>query len=175
MPDRSSGPGTTRSFARKRSWTKRLGDAGERDAARLLAQMGYTVLLRDCRTPYGELDLVCLDGAAFVFVEVKTRFCRSRRSDKRPEPWRELTDAQKRRNYRAAISFLHDLDDAAANRRYRFDLIEVLRGPFGPLAIRHHVNFMGRPSYSKQGIPGRVFRRRANTNAAASSFFFPVE
>ncbi len=173
MPDRSSGPGAVRSFARKRSWTKRLGDAGERDAARLLSQMGYTVLLRDCRTPYGELDLVCLDGAAFVFVEVKTRFCRSRRTDKRPEPWRELTDAQKRRNYRAAISFLHDMGDAAANRLYRFDLVEVLRGPFGPVAIRHHVNFMGRPSYSKNGIPGRVFRRR--TNSATQSMYFPVE
>lgn len=173
MPDRSSGPGAARSFARKRAWTKRIGDAGERDAARLLSQMGCTVLLRDCRTPYGELDLVCLDGAVFVFVEVKTRFCRARRTDKRPEPWRELTDAQKRRNYRAAISFLHDLGDAAANRLYRFDLVEVLRGPFGPVAIRHHVGFMGRPSYSKNGIPGRVFRRR--TNSATQSMHFPVE
>ena len=173
MPDRSSGPGAARPFARKRAWTKRLGDAGERDAARLLSQMGYTVLLHDCRTPYGELDLVCLDGAAFVFVEVKTRFCRSRRTDKRPEPWRELTDAQKRRNYRAALSILHDMGDAAANRLYRFDLVEVLRGPFGPVAIRHHAGFMGRPSYSKNGIPGRVFRRR--TNSATQSMYFPVE
>ena len=174
MPDgktvQASAP---RQSARKRSWRKRLGNAGERDAARLLAQMGYTVLLRDCRTPYGELDLVGLDGAAFVFVEVKTRYCHLRQFGKRPEPWRELSDAQKRRNFRAAISFLHDLGDAAANRRYRFDLVEVLRGPFGPLAIRHHVNFMGRPTYSKQGVPGRVFRRR--TNAATQSMYFPVE
>ena len=162
-----------RRSARKRSWHKRLGDAGERDAARLLSQMGYTVLLHDCRTPRGELDLVCLDGAVFVFVEVKTRFCRPRDSRPRPEPWRELSDDQKRRNYRAAISFLHDMGDAAANRRYRFDLVEVLRGPFGPVEIRHHVNFMGRPSFSKNGIPGRVFRRRANS--ATQSMSFPVE
>ena len=172
MPDLPDNP-PARKSARKRSWSKRLGAAGERDAARMLAQMGYTVLLRDCRTPYGELDLVCLDGAVFVFVEVKTRYCRPRSSRPRPEPWRELSDAQKRRNYRSAISFLHDMGDAASNRRYRFDLVEVLRGPFGPLAIRHHVNFMGRPTYSKQGIPGRVFRRRAN--AATQSMFFPVE
>ena len=170
MPD--PGQTTVRRSARKRSWHKRLGDAGERDAARLLSQMGYTVLLRDCRTPYGELDLICLDGAVFVFVEVKTRFCRPRSLRPRPEPWRELSDDQKRRNFRAAISFLHDLGDATANRRYRFDLVEVLRGPFGPLAIRHHVNFMGRPAFSKRGIPGRVFRRRANT--ATQSMFFPV-
>lgn len=158
---------------RKRSWRRRLGDAGERDAARMLEQKGCTVLLRDCRTPYGELDLVCLDGAVFVFVEVKTRYCHLHQFGRRPEPWRELSDGQKRRNYRSAISFLHDLGEAAANRRYRFDLVEVLRGPFGPLAIRHHENFMGRPSFSKTGIPGRVFRRRANT--ATQSMFFPVE
>ena len=162
-----------RRSARKRPWHKRLGDAGERDAARLLAQMGYTVLLRDCRTPYGELDLICLDGAVFVFVEVKTRFCRPRSLRPRPEPWRELSDDQKRRNYRAAISFLHDMGDAAANRRYRFDLVEVLRGPFCPVEIRHHVNFMGRPSFSENGISGRVFRRR--TNSATQSMFFPIE
>ena len=171
MPD----PGQTavRRSARKRSWHKRLGDAGERDAARLLAQMGYTILLRDCRTPHGELDLVCLDGAAFVFVEVKTRYCHMRQFGRRPEPWRELSDAQKRRNFRAAISFLHDLGERASERLYRFDLVEVLRGPFGPVEIRHHVNFMGRPSFSKNGIPGRVFRRR--TNSAMESIGFPVE
>lgn len=173
MPDPEKTAPAVRRSARKRSWHKRLGDAGERDAARLLAQMGYTVLLRDCRTPHGELDLICLDGAVFVFVEVKTRFCRPRSLRPRPEPWRELSDDQKRRNYRAAISFLHDMGDAAANRRYRFDLIEVLRGPFGPVEIRHHVNFMGRPSFSKNGIPGRVFRRR--TNAATQDMFFPIE
>ena len=172
MPDLPDNP-PARKSARKRSWSKRLGAAGERDAARMFAQMGYTVLLRDCRTPYGELDLVCLDGAVFVFVEVKTRYCRPRSSRPRPEPWRELSDAQKRRNFRAAISFLHDLGDAAANRRYRFDLVEVLRGPFGPVEIRHHAGFMGRPSFSKDGISGRVFRRR--TNSATESISFPVE
>ena len=142
-----------RQSARKRSWRKRLGDAGERDAARMLAQKGYTILLRDCRTPYGELDLICLDGAAYVFVEVKTRYCHFQQFGRRPEPWRELSDGQKRRNFRSAISFLHDIGDAAANRRYRFDLVEVLRGPFGPIEIRHHVNFMGRPVSSTRGGP----------------------
>ena len=74
MSDDGTSASAPRQSARKRSWRKRLGAAGERDAARLLGQLGYTVLLRDCRTPYGELDLVCLDGAAFVFVEVKTRY-----------------------------------------------------------------------------------------------------
>ena len=127
-------PQPERLSARKRSWRKRLGDAGERDAARMLAQKGYTILLRDCRTPKGELDLVCLDGAAYVFVEVKTRYCHFHRwGSSLPEPWRGLSEAQKLRIRRGAISFLHDLGERASERLYRFDLVEVLRGPFGPV------------------------------------------
>ena len=167
-------PQPERLSARKRSWRKRLGDAGERDAARMLAQKGYTILLRDCRTPKGELDLVCLDGAAYVFVEVKTRYCHFHRwGSSLPEPWRELSESQKLRIRRGAISFLHDLGERASERLYRFDLVEVLRGPFGPVAIHHHVNFMDPGHRSKSGIPGRVFRRK--TNSAMESIGFPVE
>ena len=58
MPDDGTDASSPRQSARKRSWRKRLGAAGERDAARLLAQLGYTVLLRDCRTPYEPDDEV---------------------------------------------------------------------------------------------------------------------
>ena len=108
-----------------------------------------------------------------MFVEVKTRYCHFHLFGRPPEPWRELTEDQKARIRRGAVSYLHDLGEAAANRLYRFDFVEVLRGPFGPVAIRHHVNFMDPGRRSKSGVPGRVFRRR--TNAAADSIFFPLE
>ena len=92
LPEKDQ-PQPERLSARKRSWRKRLGNAGERDAARMLAQKGYTILLRDCRTPKGELDLVCLDGAAYVFVEVKTR---SSRQFGDPQ---EFVDYKKQRAY----------------------------------------------------------------------------
>lgn len=50
-----------------------LGDAGERLAERALLARGWTVLERNARTRYGEIDLVCRDGEGIVFVEVKTR------------------------------------------------------------------------------------------------------
>lgn len=50
-----------------------LGDAGERVAERALLDRGWLIVARNARTRYGEIDLVCHDGAAFVFVEVKTR------------------------------------------------------------------------------------------------------
>jgi putative endonuclease len=50
-----------------------FGDAGEHLAERALVARGWRVVERNARTRYGEIDLVCHDGAGFVFVEVKTR------------------------------------------------------------------------------------------------------
>lgn len=53
--------------------TSEKGRLGEDRAARFLTEQGYRVLQRNVRLPGGEIDLVCLDGAALVFVEVKSR------------------------------------------------------------------------------------------------------
>jgi putative endonuclease len=54
-----------------------LGKWGEELAAEYLGERGYTILGRNIRTPYGELDLVVSQttpsGNATIFVEVKTR------------------------------------------------------------------------------------------------------
>jgi putative endonuclease len=50
-----------------------LGMAGQRAAEAELARRGMTVIARNARTRYGEIDLVCRDRAGYVFVEVKTR------------------------------------------------------------------------------------------------------
>lgn len=53
---------------------QRLGQWGESMAARYLEQHGYTILGRNIRTPYGEIDLVARRvGGELVFIEVKTR------------------------------------------------------------------------------------------------------
>jgi len=59
----------------KKPATKRLGDRGEREAARLLRRAGYRVVGRNVRVPMGEADLVCVSpgGDALVVVEVKSR------------------------------------------------------------------------------------------------------
>ncbi len=50
-----------------------LGRWGEAVAAEFLAERRYSVVARDARAPYGEIDLVSRPGDATVFVEVKTR------------------------------------------------------------------------------------------------------
>src|SRR5207245_2805909 len=49
------------------------GRDAEDAAARFLARAGLVVVERNVRFPLGELDLVCRDGGAWVFVEVKCR------------------------------------------------------------------------------------------------------
>lgn len=50
-----------------------LGIEGENLACLELESRGYAILARRYRTGAGELDIVAMDGATMVFVEVKTR------------------------------------------------------------------------------------------------------
>ena len=51
----------------------RTGKIGEDYAAAMLKNRGWTVLERNYRSRYGEIDIIARDGQYIVFVEVKTR------------------------------------------------------------------------------------------------------
>jgi putative endonuclease len=57
----------------KSSRRQSLGHLGESLAAAFLEKKGYTILERNWRTPYGEIDLITLLNDVIAFVEVKTR------------------------------------------------------------------------------------------------------
>lgn len=50
-----------------------LGKAGEQAVSLFLIRKGYSVLERNFRTRWGEIDLIARDKEDLVFVEVKTR------------------------------------------------------------------------------------------------------
>jgi putative endonuclease len=50
-----------------------LGLRGETVAAEVLTRRGYRIVERNCRSRWGELDVVAYDGETLVFVEVKAR------------------------------------------------------------------------------------------------------
>jgi putative endonuclease len=50
-----------------------LGARGEQLTAEHLLSIGYTIVERNYRCSFGEIDIVARDGDALVFVEVKTR------------------------------------------------------------------------------------------------------
>ncbi len=50
-----------------------IGSRGEDLATDYLSGDGFTILDRNWRCRYGELDIIAADGEVLVFVEVKTR------------------------------------------------------------------------------------------------------
>ena len=53
--------------------SSRLGKIGESAACEYLLSIGHVILERNYRTPYGEIDIISLEGDRTVFTEVKTR------------------------------------------------------------------------------------------------------
>ena len=56
---------------RNSSNTKVLGKAGEDAAAAFYAQKGFSVVERNFRTRFGEIDIILEKGDTLVFAEVK--------------------------------------------------------------------------------------------------------
>lgn len=87
-----------------------LGEAGEAYIARVLQARGMTIIDRNVRTPYGEIDLLAKDGDTWVFIEVKTR-----RGSAKGTPEDAITLAKRQRMARCAQHHLaeqgHEDDD----------------------------------------------------------------
>ncbi len=98
----------------------RRGARGETLACRYLKRNGYKVLFRNFRgRSGGEIDVVCRDNDALVFVEVKTR---GREDFGRPV---EAVDREKRKRIsRGALAWLRMLDNP--DILFRFDVVEVV-------------------------------------------------
>jgi putative endonuclease len=95
------------------------GARAEELAAAYLAERGFRIVTRNWRRPEGELDLVALDGATCVFVEV-----RSRTGEEFGHPLEAVTARKRAQVIRAARLFL---DSESVNAEaFRFDVVGVL-------------------------------------------------
>ena len=111
-----------------------LGQFGEEQAARYLRRRFYTILERNYRCRFGEIDLIARRGGFLVFVEVKLR-----RDDSHGEA-REFVTARKQQRVLAAAELW--LSTHETGLQPRFDVIEVYapRGEDGPVRINHIEN-----------------------------------
>jgi putative endonuclease len=105
----------------------RTGRLSEARAAEHLAALGYEILARNARTKYGELDLVCRDRRALVFVEVKGIRSGSRVGPERAVLW--VTPRKQVQVRRLAAAWIAERREAGSRLGYaqiRFDAIGVL-------------------------------------------------
>lgn len=111
-----------------------LGRLGEQLALEHLERLGYTLVARNHRTRFGELDLVMSDGSALVFVEVKCR-----RSSRPGRPWESLHAAKRTQVRRMAAAFLAEAPDRPFADDLRFDAVGVTIDPLGRLVALEHL------------------------------------
>ena len=115
------------------------GATGEDLAERHLVAAGYSVLERNFRTRYGELDLIACSEHALVFCEVKTRVSGSRGGP--PGPLAAIGPKKRRRLRLMAGQWLAARagEELPARGTLRFDAIGVTITPGGRLATLEHV------------------------------------
>lgn len=104
---------------------RHTGDAAEDRACRHLQHLGLTLIARNYRCPYGEIDLVMQHGSTLVFVEV-----RYRRQTAFGTPM-ETVDARKQARLRATAEHYLQQDRRTSNAACRFDIVAVTGAPDG--------------------------------------------
>ncbi|OYD16081.1 YraN family protein [candidate division WOR-3 bacterium JGI_Cruoil_03_51_56] len=108
---------------------KAVGQKGEQLACDFLKEKGYRILDRNHRSRLGEIDIVCNDSGAIVFVEVKTRT-----SNRFGLPAESVGPQKQKRLRRLAQEYLitHQLEQCDV----RFDVLSIMLSSEPP-AIEH--------------------------------------
>lgn len=107
-----------------------LGRAAEDAAASFLDRVGLRVIERNVRFAMGEIDLVCRDGDAWVFVEVKCR-----RTSWNDGPAAAVSWHKQDRLTRLACLYLSRR--RLGNPRCRFDVVAVAIDAAGRMTVEH--------------------------------------
>jgi len=96
-----------------------LGFRGESRAAKFLKSNGYSILHRNYKCPFGEIDIIASKGDVLCFVEVKTRS-----SDYFGAP-NQAVNGERQRRYINSAKFY--FANKRADCTVRFDIIEVTK------------------------------------------------
>ena len=116
------------------TYQKRIGESGERIAARFLRQNEYQLLEQNFTSRYGEIDIIALKADCVVFVEVKART-----SDSFGLPEASVTPAKLERIQNTALLWLQAHPEAPED--WRIDVIAIrMDGKQHVQDIKHFIN-----------------------------------
>ena len=112
-----------------------LGRRGEQVAADHLTRRGFTLVERNYRTRWGELDIVASDGQVLVFCEVKAR----RLPHRGGHPLEAVHPAKRTQLRKMAGRWLIDRRERPFAAELRFDAIGVSFDCAGALIGIEHI------------------------------------
>lgn len=95
--------------------------------------LGYQVIVRNWRWKRNELDVICMDGAVLVFVEV-----RSRAADALVSGFHSVNGRKKKVLLRGCKAYINQLQNPP--KHFRFDVIDVSISDQGEGDVRHYSN-----------------------------------
>lgn len=94
------------------------GRQGEQVAEEFLRAQGYTILARNYRVSFGEIDLIVQDRQILVFVEVRTHG-----GDQFGDPLESVNMRKQRQIAKAALHYL--TRNGLMEREARFDVVGI--------------------------------------------------
>lgn len=112
-----------------------VGKIGEEETVKYLKRLGYRILERNFRRPWGELDIVGRKGDMLVFFEVKTVV---KRSDDQILPEDEFTFHKAKKLQRAILMYFKE-NRIDLNQEWRADLVAVELNPDLSLSDLRHI------------------------------------
>ena len=102
----------------------RLGTTGEELAVNFLKKRGYTILERNYRNAFGEIDIVARHRGTLVFVEVKTRM-----TDDYGKPFEAVDSRKQKKMKTTALMYLKRFRKEVPAR---FDVVSILLNEESP-------------------------------------------
>lgn len=99
-----------------------LGPDGENTASVYLIKKGYTIIERNFRSPFGEIDIIAKKNSFIIFIEVKTS-----KSSVFGYPEDRIDSGKLKRIKKTAGHFLRHNIQEGENYSFRFDLIAIIK------------------------------------------------
>ena len=121
---------STENLSKSPSNNRTVGKDGEALARTFLKSKGFRITEENYRCPFGEIDIIALDGGEVVFIEVK-----SRRTTAFGNPEESVNQKKMRKLSQVALHYLSDR--GLQDREARFDVVAVLIEPGGSRI--HHI------------------------------------
>ena len=117
---------------KKRNQKSKIGYIGEELACKYLEEQGMKILEKNCRTRFGEIDIIATCGDIFVFIEVKTKT-----TSIFGKPFEMINQKKKQRLIRLCQSFLQEKE--IPDPLFRIDVVSVMLEGEIPV-IKHYKN-----------------------------------